>query len=110
MVLYSILGYNAFMKAKTLFKKLGVSRISFGNLLRSIRTRDGISQVDMAETLGISRAKLCDIEKGRRNVSIERAVEFADKLDDSADYFVKVLIDDLLSEAGLDYECELKSA
>ena len=91
-------------------KELGISRMTFGALLHSIRIRDDLSQIEMAKTLGISKAKLCDIEKGRRHVSLRKALEFADKLGDSPDYFVKVIIDEQLDDAGLTYECELKSA
>jgi transcriptional regulator with XRE-family HTH domain len=86
------------------------STLSFGELLRSVRTRDGLSQVAMAEVLGISKAKLCDLEKGRRHVSIPRAAEFARKLGDSEEYFIKVLINEQLNEANLGLECEIKSA
>ena len=98
------------MEAKKFLKSMGLERITFGDLLRSIRMRDDLTQVEMAEILGISKAKLCDLEKGRRHVSLLKAVEFAEALEDSPEYFIKVLIDDELFEAGLELEVELKSA
>ncbi len=98
------------MEAKKFLKSIGFGRVTFGSVLRSIRTRDDLTQVQMAKILGISKAKLCDLERGRRQVSLVRAIEFAKKLEDSPDYFVKVIIDDQLHEAGLKLRVELKSA
>lgn len=98
------------MEAKKFLKSLGLGRVTFGIVLRSIRTRDDLTQVQMAKMLGISKAKLCDFEKGRRQVSLLKAIEFAKALEDSPDYFVKVVLDDQLHEAGLDLRVELKSA
>jgi transcriptional regulator with XRE-family HTH domain len=98
------------MEAKKFLKSLGLERLNFGMLLRSIRTRNDLTQVQMAKILGISKAKLCDLEKGRRQVSLLKAIEFAKALEDSPDYFVKVIIEDQLHEAGLDLSVELKSA
>lgn len=39
----------------------------FGSLLREARTRKGISQRDLAETLGFSSPYISDIEHGRRH-------------------------------------------
>ncbi len=36
-----------------------------------------MSQVEFAKQLGISRSHLCDIEKGRKSVSVARAARFA---------------------------------
>jgi transcriptional regulator with XRE-family HTH domain len=98
------------MEAKKFLKSLGLGRTTFGSVLRNIRFRDDLTQVEMANILGISKAKLCDLEKGRRQVSLLKAIEFAKALKDSPDYFVKVIIDDQLHEAGLKFEVELKSA
>jgi len=98
------------MEAKKFLKSLGLGRVTFGSVLRSIRVRDDLTQVELAKILGISKAKLCDLEKGRRQVSLLKAIEFAKALKDSPDYFVKVVIDDQLHEAGLNLEVELKSA
>ena len=98
------------MEAKKFLKKLGFERATFGLVLQSIRIRDDLTQVEMAKILGISKAKLCGLEKGRRNVSLLKAVEYAKALGDSTDYFLKVVIEDNLHEAGLKRKVELKSA
>ena len=67
--------------AKALETIVGKS-LSFGTLLESIRLGEEMSQVEFAKKLGISRSHLCDIEKGRKSVSVARAARFAPGLDD----------------------------
>ena len=67
---------------------------TFGDLLEAIRLGDEISLVNFAKKLQISKAHLCDIEKGRRSVSPARAAKFAKILGYSPERFVKVSIQD----------------
>lgn len=46
--------------------------LTLGRLLEAIRLGDEISQVAFARKLGISRSHLCDIEHGRKSVSVPR--------------------------------------
>lgn len=50
------------------------------------------------------RAHLCDIEKGRKFVSPGRAAEFARTLGYSERHFVRLALQKLVDEAGLDLE------
>ena len=84
--------------------------LTFGKLLHSIRTCDEISQAELAHRIGMSRSNICDIEKDRRTVSLERAVQFADVLGYSRNQFVSTVIEDQLREAGLKFIVELKKA
>ena len=81
-----------------------IKKLTLRGFLKTIRMADEISLKDFAETLGISSSHLCDIEKGRKAVSISRALEFAEKLGHSKDQFVSLAIQDLIDEAGI--ECE----
>jgi len=45
-------------------------KIRFGVRLRQLRRRKGLTQVQLAERLGLDRSYLADIERGKRNVSI----------------------------------------
>lgn len=74
--------------------------LGFGDALLAIREADEVSQVDFAETLGISRQQLCDIEKGRKAVSVERAIDFARTLGYSEKQFVRLLLQDMVHQAG----------
>jgi transcriptional regulator with XRE-family HTH domain len=54
--------------------------LTLGRLLEAIRLGDDISQAAFARKLGISRSHLCDIEHGRKSVSLPRALKFAKTL------------------------------
>lgn len=81
--------------------KLTGGPLTFGRMLWTIRECDEISQTDMAEKLGISRANLCDIEKDRKYVSPERAARWAKILGYSELYFVQLSLEDQIRKAGL---------
>ena len=84
--------------------------LSLKELLYAIRLGDEMSQVEFSKKLKISKSHLCDIEKGRKNISVERAVYFAKILKYSEDQFVKLALQDQLSSAGLAYSVDLKVA
>src|SRR3970040_1208306 len=54
-----------------------VGELTFGGLIEAMRQAEEMSQVEFAAKLGISKQHLCDIEKGRKFVSPERAAKFA---------------------------------
>ena len=81
--------------------------LTFDRLLRAIRMCDEISQQDFAEKLGISKQALCDIEKGRRAVNVEKAAHFAKTLGYPESRFVKLALQALVKEAGLDLRVEV---
>jgi transcriptional regulator with XRE-family HTH domain len=89
-------------------KKLGY--VSFGELIKSHRLGDELTQVEMAQNLGISKQELCNIEKGRKIVSPERAKGFALLLGLSPEIFVKYVMQDQLKRLGLNTEIEFKKA
>lgn len=83
--------------------------ISFGEMLLSFRLAQEITQVEMAEKLKISKQDLCNIEKGRKIVSVERAVSFAKTLKMPAKTFAKYVLQDQLQKAGLKGKVEITS-
>lgn len=78
-----------------------LGNVTFGEMLSSLRECDEISQKDFAKTLGISKQELCDIERGRKFVSVERAIKFANALGDSPEVFVQFVLQDQIYRAGL---------
>jgi plasmid maintenance system antidote protein VapI len=84
--------------------------LTFGKMIESIRTADEITQANLARMMGISRAHLCDIEKGRRVVRPERAARFASALGYSVNQFVAVAVEDELRRAGLHVRVRLDAA
>ena len=84
--------------------------LSFGQMIESLREADGISQAELARKLKISRAHLCDIEKGRRVIVPKRAAELARILGYSIDQFVAVALEDELRSAGIPRKVTLNAA
>ena len=97
-------------EAKKFLESMRRGPLTFGKMIESLRLADEISQIDLAKKMGISRAHLCDIEKGRRPVSVERAAHFAKVLGYSINQFVAVGLEDQLRKAGLKAKVHLDVA
>lgn len=86
------------------------SPMTFGELIESVRSTDEVSQVVLAKKLGVSRAHLCDIEKGRRIVSPERAAKFAKVLGYPEEIFVSIALQEQLDRAKLKLKITVEAA
>lgn len=84
--------------------------LTFGQMIESIRQADEISQTALAKRMKLSKAHLCDIEKMRRAVTVERAAQFAKVLGYSVNQFVAVAVEDQLRKAGLKVKVHLEAA
>lgn len=84
--------------------------MTVGLFLKAFREADGLSQIDFAKRLKLSRANLCDIEKERKFVSPERAAKIAKLLKVPEATLIKLSIQDMLRAAKLQYTVDLKSA
>lgn len=82
--------------------------MTVGLYLKFRREAQELSQQVMADKLRISKAHLCDIEKGRRLISPERAAKFAKILRAPETTLIKLALQDLLRAAKLPYQVELK--
>jgi len=91
------------MKSDTMkyLEKTAGRPLTLGGLLESIRLGEEMSQAAFSRKLRISPSHLCDIEKGRKVVSPERAARFARTLDRSPEQFVRLSLQGLVDEAGL---------
>ena len=81
--------------------------LTFGMLLRAYRTSEGITQLDLADKLGVTKSHISDLENGRKLVSVDRAAQIAKKLKESEKQFVRVALQDQVRKAGLDYEVDV---
>lgn len=99
---------KSYERAGKVFKDLKIDP-SLGQLVRSLRECDEISQVALAEKLGVSRQFLSDVEHDRKAVG----VDFAKKLSKSMGYpietFLQPLINAQLKRAGIKCEVEVIS-
>jgi len=84
--------------------------LTLGGLIESIRLGEEMSQTAFARKLGVSPSHLCDIEKGRKVVSPQRAARFARVLGRSPEQFVRLSLQELVDEAGLKMRVNVAAA
>jgi len=84
--------------------------LTLARLIRSIRLGEEATLAEFAKRLGVSRQHICDIEKGRKVVSPERAARFALVLGYSKEQFVALALQALVDEADLHLKVEVKAA
>ena len=92
--------------SEELRKKYG--RITFGRFLQSWREAENLSQTQFAKKVGLSSANLCDLERGRRIPSPDRARKIAKKLGLPEKGLVAIALEDALYREGMKYSVELK--
>ena len=97
-------------KAIKYMEKITGGPLTFARIIKSNRLGEGYSQTEMAKILKISKAQLCDLEKGRRGISPEKAAEFARILGMSEKFWVMIALQELLDRAGLKMRVEIKAA
>lgn len=85
-------------------------RMTVGMFLKAFRESEGLSQIEYARKIGLSRANLCDIEKGRKLISPERASKLSKKMGVPEKALIQLAIQDILHDARLKYTVELKAA
>lgn len=50
-----------------------------GKALLGLRTREGLTQKEMAAAIGVTQTRLSEYERGKRNISVEMAKKIAAK-------------------------------
>jgi transcriptional regulator with XRE-family HTH domain len=76
--------------------------LTFADLLTSYRLGEELTRSEVAKKLGVSRQRLCDLEKGRRLPSIKSAQLWAKKLGFSPTLWVQVVLQDQLRRENVD--------
>jgi DNA-binding XRE family transcriptional regulator len=87
-------------EANQVFEKLN-GPFSFATYMLGIRINLDLTQVQMAKKLGISKAALCEIEKGRTLVSAQTAVRYARKAGFSETVALEACFQDQLRKAKI---------
>lgn len=59
-----------------------------GSRLRGLRHKEGVTQKDMADRLGVRQNHLSEMERGRRPITVDMAKRIADKFGTSYRIFV----------------------
>jgi plasmid maintenance system antidote protein VapI len=101
---------HASSRAIKLMERLTGGRLTFGKMLQALREGDGLTLEAFAKRLGVSRQNLCDIEKGRKGVSPERAVRWARELGYPEAQWLRLALQAELDASGLKYRVEIAAA
>lgn len=88
--------------ATAFIEKITGGPLTLARVIRSTRLCEEMTQESFATLLSISKSHLCDIEKGRKSVSIERAYNFAKVLGTSPELYVTLAMQAMLDNAGID--------
>lgn len=81
---------------------------TFGMLIRAYRTRNDLTQEQVADLLGIGKNQVSDIENDRKSISIGKCVEYAKKLGESIIVFTKVWLEQNLREEEVNVSVDVK--
>lgn len=60
----------------------------FGNKIKLLRTKNGMSQTDLANLLGVSKTQISDLENGKTSTTLDRLIIIANHFNISADYLL----------------------
>jgi transcriptional regulator with XRE-family HTH domain len=93
---------------RDLERRLG--KLTVGEFLHTWRVSEEMSLVDFGKLVGMSVANLCDIEKGRKGVSPEKAEQIAKAIGVPHALLIRLSIEESLRAAGLKYTVEIKPA
>lgn len=91
---------------KSLEKRLG--KLTVGEFLHAWRASEEMSLKDFGVLIGLSVANLCDIEKGRKGVSPEKAEQIARAIGVPPALLIRLSIEERFLAAGLNYSVEIK--
>lgn len=84
--------------------------LTFGRLLLSLRKCDEVSQTELAKKAKISKGLICDIEKGRRDASIELVIKLAKIMGYSPESFLSILFEEQLRRAKSKLKVRIEEA
>ena len=96
-------------EANQVFEKMS-GPFTFATFMLGIRTTLNLTQVKMAKKLGISKAALCEIEKGRTLVSVRAAVRYAKKAGFSTIVALEACLQDQLRKANIKKRVRIEDA
>jgi len=97
-------------KSLDLLESITGKKMTLANLLWSVRECEETTQAEFAKLLNVSRQYLCDLEHGRRAISIKTAADFALRLGYSPLQFVRLAIQDEIDKSGLHLEIQIQEA
>lgn len=77
---------------------------SLGEYIRIIRQQNDWSAKDMADKLGVSKAYVCNVETGKKGISLKKAIEFSEILKRPKEIFLYLVFSQQCSELNIDFD------
>ena len=91
-------------------EELNGGPLTIADAINAARLSAGLSQAALGEMVGVSRAFICDVEKGRKHISPQKAAEIARALKMVEALFVQLAVQDSIDRAGLQYTVSVHAA
>jgi transcriptional regulator with XRE-family HTH domain len=82
-------------------ERLTKESFSFATILKGFRTREDMTQEQLALKLGVTKSYISDLENKRRYVTVTQAKSFAKKLKEPVEVWVTTSLQDMVTRAGL---------
>lgn len=101
------------MKKSTAMKQLEKAAgeaFSFAVMVKGYRTREDLTQEELATRLGMKKSYISNIENKRDFVTLEQAIKFAITLKEPVEVWARVALQDMVDRAGIDAVVEFKKA
>lgn len=83
--------------------------LTFSDILLIQREDEKLTQIEMAQKLGISKQKLCDFEKGRKIPSVKMATLWAKKLGHPQEVWAQIALQDQFKKDKLKLKVSIAS-
>lgn len=79
-----------------------------GKLLRAYRTSNDISVQELAVTLGVTKGYISNIETGKKEISLDKALYICKVLGEVREVYAGVWFEEQARNAGLDFKKVIK--
>jgi transcriptional regulator with XRE-family HTH domain len=79
-----------------------------GKLIRAYRTLNEISIQELALSLGVTKGYVSNIETGKKEISLDKALNICDALGEVKEVYARVWFEEQARNAGLDFKKVVK--
>ena len=94
-------------KAMKFLEQISGEEISFAMTLRAYRTRESLTQEELADKLGTKKDYISNLENKRDFVTVDQAMKFAKRLKEPFNVWVTVALQDMVDRAGVGAKVKL---
>jgi transcriptional regulator with XRE-family HTH domain len=95
------------VNASKALEKITGEKFSFSMAIRAYRTREDLTQQELADLVGVKKSYISNIENKRDFVSIEQAAKFARAFKEPVDLWMTWAIQDQINRAGEKFKIKL---